>query len=193
MWQLGLVGNLVVMVLYAAIAWSIGRPLLATGQFKTNRLGVATGVVFATCAVGHGVHAFHLFGPTIGVDAHVGNHARAAMEWHLVVVDAFTAGVAVLYWTMRRSYAALIQGPKLFEDLEERKRAALEINDEIIQKLVIAQMAIQGGEDEKASDMVQGCIRSAQSIVTEILVEGDISEPFSRGKIIRSEPASVPS
>lgn len=191
MWQLGLAGNLVVMALYAAIAWSIGRPLVATGQLRTNRLGVATAVIFATCAIGHGVHAFHLFGPTIGVDAHVGDHARGAMEWHLVVVDAITASVAVVYWRMRRSYASFIHGAKLFDDLEERKRAALEINDEIIQRLVVAQMAIEGGDDKKASDMIRRCVRSAQSIVTEILVESDISEPLATGKIIRSEPLSV--
>lgn len=55
---------------YLGIVLFIVRGLLRTGQFRKNRLAVATAAIFTTCAAHHLIHAWHL---TAGLGAH-GSH-----------------------------------------------------------------------------------------------------------------------
>ena len=55
--QLYLLGNIVIMVAYAAIMVAIVVPVARAGQLRTNKLAVATALIFFSCAVGHGIHA----------------------------------------------------------------------------------------------------------------------------------------
>ncbi|MDI9932919.1 hypothetical protein QM588_21070 [Rhodococcus sp. IEGM 1354] len=45
---------------YSGIVLFIVRGLLRTGQFRNNRLAVATAAIFTTCAAHHLIHAWHL-------------------------------------------------------------------------------------------------------------------------------------
>ena len=53
-WQVGLVGNAVIMVAYLGICLAIVVPLARSHQLRTNPLGAATAAIFFTCAVHHG-------------------------------------------------------------------------------------------------------------------------------------------
>ena len=55
--------NLVIAAAYLGITFAILRPLFATDQWRTNRLGTATTAIFFTCAVHHGAHAIHMLVP----------------------------------------------------------------------------------------------------------------------------------
>src|SRR5262245_38991351 len=130
-WQVGALVNGITAIAYLAIVVAIARPLIQSGQLRQNRLGIATAAIFFTCAVHHGSHTVHLLGPTFGFEETEGRAMRTAFSWHISGWDVLMAGVGVWYWTLRRHYAPLMQGAKLFDDMKERQRRALEINDNI--------------------------------------------------------------
>src|SRR5205814_3550929 len=136
-WTIGAASNAVIAVAYLGIAWAILSPLLRTGQLKQNRLGAVTAAIFLTCAAHHGLHSLHMLLPTVGVAVQEGTTLRSVWDWHMVVVDLFGVAAAVYYWMLRGLYGPLMQGAKLFDDLKEKQRQALEINDSIVQGLTV--------------------------------------------------------
>ena len=128
-WQVGLVGNAVIMAAYLGICLAIVVPLAKSRQLRTNPLGAATAAIFFTCAVHHGTHSLHMLLPSLGLDDPQGLAMRSAWGWPLASWDIVGAVVAVYYWTLRRNYGSLMQGAQLFEDLRQREQQALELND----------------------------------------------------------------
>ncbi|HEX6493498.1 MAG TPA: hybrid sensor histidine kinase/response regulator, partial [Candidatus Dormibacteraeota bacterium] len=140
-WVTGTIANLVIAIAYLGISVAIVVPLVRERQLRSNPLGSATAAIFLTCAVHHGGHAVKAMLPFVnawhglGFDAASGIYTRLAWDPQAVTWDVLSAGVAVYYWSLRRTYAPLMRGAKLFEDLRERQRRALEINDDIVQGL----------------------------------------------------------
>ena len=151
-WKLATGANLVIAAAYLGITFAILRPLFATVQWRTNRLGTATAAIFFTCAVHHGAHAIHMLVPAFGIEDPAGLALRQAFHWPVVVWDFIGAGVAIYYWSLRRTYGALMHGAKLFDDMKERQRQALELNDNIVQGLVAADMALRLDEKGHGPD-----------------------------------------
>lgn len=108
------------------------------------------------------------------------------MAWELV-----TAAVAIYYWTLRRTYGALMQGAKLFEDLKERQRQALELNDNIVQGLVAAEMALRLDEKEMSADAIQRTLTKARAIITDLLGETGSDMELGPGDLVRAHAATV--
>jgi diguanylate cyclase (GGDEF)-like protein/PAS domain S-box-containing protein len=115
-WELSAALNLIIAVCYFGISGLIVRGLIRAGEWRTNRLGLATAGIFYTCAVHHGLHTLHMLEPTFGIDSPSGLAMRQAFDWHAVVSDMVGTGVALYYFSLRRSYRALLSGPKIFED-----------------------------------------------------------------------------
>lgn len=59
-WLWVVILNGVTAAAYSGIVLFIVRGLLRTGQFRNNRLAVATAAIFTTCAAHHLIHAWHL-------------------------------------------------------------------------------------------------------------------------------------
>ncbi|HYH49161.1 MAG TPA: sensor domain-containing diguanylate cyclase [Acidimicrobiia bacterium] len=116
MWVTSALLNLMIAVCYFCISGLIMRGLIQAGEWRTNRLGLATAGIFYTCAVHHGLHTLHMFEPTLGLDSPAGLAMREAFDWHSVLADTVGAGVALYYFSLRRSYRALLSGPKMFDD-----------------------------------------------------------------------------
>ena len=94
--------------------------------------------------------------------------------------------VALYYWTLRRNYSSLMEGAQLFEDLRKREQQALELNDSVLQGLVVAKMALDLDDTDKANAALTTSIDSASRIITNLLG----SEHFSI-ELLRSAPAVV--
>lgn len=184
-WQIGMVANAVIGVAYLFIAGAIVLPLARSNQLRSNPLGAATAAIFFTCAVHHGSHAVHLLLPALTSDDQ-GLLMRAAWGWPLATWDIIGALVALYYWSLRRNYGALMEGAALFEDLRLREQQALELNDSVLQGLVVAKMALDLHDPEKASLALDTSIASASRIITNLLG----SEHFSI-QLLRSAPAVV--
>ena len=130
-WVLSAALNFVIAVCYFAISGLIVRGLVRAGEWRTNRLGLATAGIFYTCAVHHGLHTFHMVEPALGFSSPSGLAMRQAFDWHSIVSDMVGAGVALYYFSLRRSYRALLNGPKMFEDKNgQLLRATLAALDE---------------------------------------------------------------
>ena len=183
-WQVGLVCNAVISVAYFLIVLAIVVPLVKSHQLRSNPLGAATAAIFFTCAVHHGAHTLHMLMPVFGVDETQGLAMRQAWGWPLALWDLVGAAVGVYYLTLRRNYSSLMQGAKLFEDLRQREQQALEINDNVLQGLVVAKMALDLDQPEKANRALTTAIGSASKMITDLLG----NEHFSV-ELLRSAPA----
>jgi hypothetical protein len=186
-WQLGMVANGVIAVAYFLIFGAIIRPLVRERQLRKNPLGTATAAIFLTCAVHHGVHAVHMLMPAFGMDLDQGGAMRDAWSWQLAVWDLVGAIVATYYWSLRRTYGSLMQGAQLFEDMKRREEQALEINDTILQGIVVARMALDLGDRDRAMAALDSSISSASHLVTDLLGPGNLPET----RMTRSEPATI--
>jgi PAS domain S-box-containing protein len=137
--QLFLLGNLVIMVAYAAIMVAIVVPVYRAGQLRSNKLAGATALIFFSCAVGHGLHALMTYKAIVAASA-IGvaheHHEAAGWSWPSAVWDLFTAAVGVYYWTLRRGYGVLLGGGVIFvapgmqnqlDAADARERAARDV------------------------------------------------------------------
>jgi signal transduction histidine kinase len=190
-WQLGTVANGVVALAYLAIAWAILRPLLKTNQVPSNRLGTATAAIFFTCAVHHGGHAVHMLLPALGVETAHGLALRQAFDWHQALWDVLSAGVGLWYWSLRSHYSPLMRGAALFDDMKERQRQALEINDNIVQGLAVAKMALDLDQRDVSRDGLEAALTSARQIISELLGESGTETRLGPGDLVRRTPAMV--
>ena len=168
-WKIGLVANAVVAIAYLMIAAAISRPLLKSGQLRSNPLGAATAAIFLTCAVHHGGHSVHMLLPYLGSEKLQGLALRTSYDWEAAIWDVITAAVGIYYWTLRRTYAPLMRGAKLFEDMRQREQQALELNDNVLQGLVVAKMALELGQQDKATGALESAIASASHMISDLL------------------------
>lgn len=107
-WELSVAASLGIAAPYFAIAYFVARGLMRSGQLRTNRLGLATALIFFSCGTGHLLHAWHLL--------FEGARFRAALDVHMTVWDLSTAAIACWYLSMRGRYGQLLQSPTMFED-----------------------------------------------------------------------------
>ena len=190
-WQVAGFANGIIAVAYILIASAIFVPLVRSRQLRSNPLGVATGAIFLTCAVHHGAHAVALYGPSIGLSNAHGEMMRHSWPWYLAVWDVLSAAVGVYYWTLRRTYGELMKGAMLFQDMKERQRQAMEINDNIVQGLVVAKMALELDERETSQAALSGALSSASAIISELLGKVDSPTRLGPGDLVRDEAASA--
>ena len=185
-WVIGLVCNAIIAIAYLLICLAIVVPLARSKQLRSNPLGAATASIFFSCAVHHGIHAVHMFLPTLGLDDEKGLAMRSAWDWPLSLWDVVGAGVAIYYWTLRRSYSSLMEGAQLFQDLRQREQQALELNDTVLQGLVVAKMALDLDDTKRAHESLTVSIDQASRIITELLGSSHHSLD-----LVRSSAASV--
>jgi hypothetical protein len=185
-WQIGLVTNAVVAIAYLLITLAVLRPLIAAQQLRANPLGTATAAIFFTCALHHGGHVVHMLLPYGGVEKAQGTAMRNAYDWEMAFWDIVTAAVGVYYWTLRRTYSALMRGATLFEDLHQREAEALELNDTVLQGMVVARMALDLDQRETALNALDASIASASAMISARMV----TTPKGDAHLLRSEPAT---
>ena len=190
-WQIAAGANGVIALAYLGISAAVLLPLVEAGQLRSNRLGLATALIFFSCAVGHGGHALHLLLPAVGLDTAHGEMARGAVDWHLTTADIASATVGVWYWTLRRSYGRLLQGASLFEDLAVRQRRAAEINDTVVQGIVTAQLARRLGRDDEADAALEGTLVAARELVSGLLDDAAGGRKPDAGDFVRRTAATV--
>lgn len=183
--------NTVVALAYFGISAAVLVPLMDAGQLRSNRLGLATALIFFSCAVGHGGHAVHLLSPLVGIDVVHGELVQASTDWHLAVWTALTACVGLWYWSLRRSYGRLLDGAKLFEDQRARQREAAEINDAVVQGIVTAQLARRLGRHDEADAALEDTLASARELVSRLLDEASGGRAQDAGDFVRRAAATV--
>lgn len=190
-WEIVTAANLVTAAAYTAISYIIASGLVATGQMRTNRLGAATALIFLTCAVHHGTHAIHMLLPSLGVQDAKALALRDAWHWQSAAWDVFSAAVGIFYLSLRGSYASVLRGAQMFEDLKVRERQALEINDNIVQGLTVAKYAMTMGSDAQSKQAIEDTLRRARSLITDLLGEPGTGRELRPGDLRRTTAATV--
>ena len=190
-WKIAAVANGVVAVAYVLIAWAIAAPLVRTQQLRSNKLGAATAAIFFTCAVHHGGHSVHMILPSFGLEEEHGLNMRAAWDWHNAIWDVLTACVGVYYWTLRRHYGSLMRGAALFADLKERERQALQLHDEVVQGLVVAQMALDLDQRDQSREALASTLASASQIINDLIGRSHEDVRMGAGDLVRERPADL--
>ncbi|MFC7534043.1 ATP-binding protein [Actinoplanes sp. GCM10030250] len=114
--QIYLLGNLMIMMAYAAIMMAILVPVSRAGQLRTNKLAVATAMIFFSCAVGHGLHAVMGYRTIMSEAASLHGHPGREWIWAMASWDAVTAMIGVYYWSLRRGYAVLLGPGAIYVD-----------------------------------------------------------------------------
>jgi hypothetical protein len=190
-WQIVTIENLVVAVAYFGISYIILSGLSRTGQFRSNKLGTATGLIFLTCGVHHGAHSVHMLLPVIGLDKQHGELMRQSWDWHVAVWDALTAVVGVYYLSLRGSYASVLRGAQMFEDMKVRQRQAMEINDNIVQGLTVAKYELDRGKDQQTHEAIEETLRKARALITDLLGERGTEVELGPGDLRRRAAAKV--
>lgn len=185
-WQIGAIANGGIGISYLLISLSIVVPLARSNQLRTNPLGAATAAIFLTCAVHHGSHSVHMLLPAFGLSDERGMAMRLGWGWPLAIWDIVGLLVAVYYWTLRRNYSSLMQGAQLFDDMRKREQQALEWNDSVLQGLVVAKMALELDEPERAKTALGTSIASASEMITNLL-----GREQARNALLRTAPAEV--
>lgn len=196
LWHLVFAANLVITVAYAMITAYIVRGLVEGSQW-TNWLGIATAAIFASCAAGHGVHVLHFLLPAIDSWGYPlpaqalaeGYAMRAAMgDWHSLLPDTLTALAGLTYLALRNRLGAVLRGsPRLFRDERQARRNAIELNDNVVQGLAAAKMAIQAGHTGYAIQALNNTLDQSKAMMTALLEEA----PVQRADLVRENPAEV--
>lgn len=187
LWQLGLFASAVITLSFGAIGLKLALDLTRSAQWGGNPLGVATTFIFVTCASSHGIRTIQLLEPSLLGPSLPGLAARVEYDWlHMIALDAVTAFAGVWYWTMRRRYPSLARGAAMFEDLRSRNREALTINDDIVQGLSQAKLALEAGEDELGEEALDDTLEKSKRLITDLL-ESDRAGP-KPGQLRREDP-----
>lgn len=168
-WHVGMVANGLIAIAYLLIMMGILVPLVRDRQLRVNALAGGTAAIFLTCAVHHGAHAIHMALPAFGTDLERGLAMRDAWGVELALWDVVGAAVGWYYYWLRRTDTSLTAGAKLFEDLRERERQALEINDNVLQGMAVAKMALELDRPEQARQALQSSITAASDMIGELL------------------------
>lgn len=187
-WQIAVTANAILLVVYLAICLGLFVPLAREHQLRANRLGTATAAIFFTCAVGHGIWAFKIL--TSGSGVEVGG--RLGVTPHEAAWDVITASVGIYYWTLRGTFGPLMRGPKLFVDLRERQRQALEINDTIVQGLATAKLALELDQRETSRAAMESTLASTRALITGLIHGAGAAERVLPGDLRRSHAAATP-
>jgi hypothetical protein len=75
------------------------------------------------------------------------------------------------------------------DELERRRRDAIELNDDVVQGLVVARMAVHVGDLTTAAEAIDRTLEAARKIVGQLLQEGDEITP---GSLVRHHVADDP-
>ena len=74
---------------------------------------------------------------------------------------------------------------------EERRRRAMEMNDDVVQGLALAQLALETGREDAAREAIADTLAAAQAIVTGLLEETGEYGDLRSGDLVRNDPATL--
>lgn len=189
-WVISVAGNATVAIAYAFIAFFIGQGLSRTNQWRRNRLAVATCLIFTSCSLGHAVHAEHILFASAA--AHGVDSRDLMATWPGALLEMATASVAIYYVTLRNRYGILLAGNRMFDDLDDRQRTALEVHDDVIQGLVTAKLALDLGDVGEASRVIEHALEDTRRVVDRLMVPVTASGGIRPGDLRRQGPAGQP-
>lgn len=188
-WMVAAGANVVMVVLYAAIAVLILYGIYRGHQWRTNPIALATAAVFVSCTIGHGHHLLHVVPSALTGETAEAVAAGRAMfsDWRLILWDGFTASVAIWYWAMRSRLAIIYSGASLCEDMVERQRHAAVLHENVVAGLSRAWTAIDEGRREEGTKEVAATLEASKNIITTLIGGSSKRSRLAAGDLRREE------
>lgn len=117
---------------------------------------------------------------------------RQLASWGHVLVDEQTVPIKIIgscqdITDFRGAMQELAATERRLAEVQERRARALELNDNVVQGLVTAIFAIELGLTDKATQVLNGTLGSARSIIGDMLMTS--GEDMDAVGLVRSEPA----
>jgi len=190
-WMVTAAANAVMVVVYALISIEMVAAIVRGHQLRTNPLLTATAAVFITCTLGHGLHLTHVLGSVDGTASSVAAARAEFGDVRLWTWDAFTAVVAVWFYTLRSRFAIVYRGAALCEDMAKREQQALEIHDNVVQGLVEAKMELDMGHRDEGRAAIDRTLEAARNIITGLLGPQGSEVELGPGELRREAAARV--
>ena len=75
--------------------------------------------------------------------------------------------------------------------MRERQRQALELNDDVVQGLAVARMALDLGQRDRAVDAIEQSMQSASRIISDLLGPVGTETRLGAGDLVRERPARL--
>ena len=72
-----------------------------------------------------------------------------------------------------------------------QRQKALELNDEVVQGLAIAKLAMENGMEDTVHGVISRTLEAARSIVTGLLAQSAALREIEPGDLVREEPAAL--
>jgi hypothetical protein len=117
--------------------------------------------------------------------AALNNPWKWALIHGLFVLGASAASVYA--WRMNEEAAAETEGyRRRLDEAKRRRKAALQINDDIVQGLAVVTYALDLGDHDLASREADRALKAARAIITDMLTDDG---PVAPGALRRLEPA----
>ncbi len=178
-WMITAAAHAVLVIAYACIAWIVAKGLLQARQWRGNELAVASFGIFASCALGHGVHLLHALEHAAGLDSAVTSAAIVQFSDPVLLVwSAATALVASSYLFLRRHLRLVVHGGAVCEDLAAREDEARRLREPIKDAIALAQKRLMRGDSEGAQQALQVALWQGRESIT-ILIEPPEPKPGS--------------
>jgi len=190
-WTVTAIANAIMVLIYGLVAIEMIRAIIDGKQLRSNPLLSATAFVFVMCTLGHGDHLAH----TLIAVSPLGTAAAAAAakasfgDPRLLAWDAFTAVVAVYFYTLRSRFAIVYRGAALCEDMAKREADALDLHDNIVQGLAQAKLALDMGRREEGRQAVLESLAAARRMMTDLLGNEASELALGPGDLRRTESA----
>jgi hypothetical protein len=147
---------------------------------------VPFGLAIGFVAVHHGVAS------TIDRRSVYNHYAALNNPWKWALIHGLfvlgASAASVYAWRMNEEAAAETERYRYrLEDVERRRKSALQINDDIVQGLAVVTSALALGHDDLARREADRTLVAARAIITDLLGEDDT--PVVAGSLRRSQPA----
>lgn len=162
-WLLDTLAGALVAVSFVAIGLAFLAQMLHEHRW-TSGMAVAAALIFVVVGVRSGLNTVALVRPgpqTVALRAAVGGWATA--------LDVVAALAGLYYWTLRSGFRDYVRGARLFNDLRDRQQEAMEIHDNVVQGLAVAQMALDLGEEERLRAALDQTMAAARDIISRRL------------------------
>jgi signal transduction histidine kinase len=193
-WTVTAAAHAFLAVAFLAIFFLIARGLVPGGEWRRNALASSTAAIFFTGALAHGartaflVAASHVDGRATPATA-VGDLPGFGLVAALDLLAAVATGLFLVQRLMADEYLA--SGNQMYEDLRERRQAAMDLNDEVIQGIVTAKLALDLDDHDEARLALERTLASSRQLVRELLGPAGAGEGIAPGQLRRGTAARV--
>jgi signal transduction histidine kinase len=193
-WTVTAAAHAFLTVAFLAIFVLIARGLVPGGEWRRNTLAASTAAIFATGALAHGARTAFLVASSRGDGRATPAAAVGDLPgfWLVALLDLVAAAAAGLFLVQRlRADEYLASGNQMYEDLRERRQAAMDLNDEVIQGIVTAKLALDLDDHDEARLALERTLASSRQLVGELLGPTASDEGIVPGQLRRGAAARV--